>query len=215
MLKAIFWDNDGVLVDTEVLYFQSSKEILSEVGVELIREDFVRISLTQGKSVFDLAAERGIDQNTISQLQDKRNRRYREMIQDGVPVMDGVKDTLRQLHGKVVMGIVTSCRKEHFEIIHAKTELLPYFDFVLTRQDYQRSKPSPEPYLTAIQRNGFKPQECVVVEDSVRGLEAAKAAGIHCIVVPNGLTRNGNFSGAYKVCDDVREVASEVLKLLE
>jgi HAD superfamily hydrolase (TIGR01509 family) len=111
------------------------------------------------------------------------------------------------------MGVVTSSRREHFEIIHAATGLLPYFDFVMTRENYIKTKPDPEPYLTAVKRCGLSPEDCVIVEDSERGLESAKAAGIKCIVVPHVLTKNSDFSGAWRVLDNIREVAEEVLTL--
>ena len=89
-----------------------------------------------------------------------------------------------------------------------------YFDFVLTCEDYKKSKPDPEPFLTAIKRTGLKREHCIIVEDSERGLDAAKAAGIRCIVVPHNLTRDNNFSGAYRVLDSIREVVPAVLQLL-
>ena len=128
--------------------------------------------------------------------------------------MDGVEDTLRHLQGKAIMGVVTSCRKEHFEIIHSGTGLLHFFDFVLTRDNYKKSKPNPEPYLTALSQTGLEPQDCIVVEDTERGLAAAKAAGIRCLVVPNALTLGSKFTGAYRVLESVRDVAGEVDRLL-
>lgn len=214
MIKAILWDNDGILVDTDELYFSATRDVLSKVGVDLTRDLFIQISLSQGRSTFDLAAEQGLSQEVITQLRADRNRRYSDLLKGGVRVLDGVEDTLRQLHGKVSMGVVTSSRREHFEIIHTTTGLLPYFDFVLTREDYRRSKPDPDPFLTAIKRNGLKGEHCTIVEDSERGLAAAKAAGIRCIVVPTSLTQAGNFSGAYRVFESAREVGAEVLNLL-
>ncbi|MGD8763687.1 MAG: HAD-IA family hydrolase, partial [Desulfobacteraceae bacterium] len=125
-----------------------------------------------------------------------------------------VEDTLRRLRGKVLMGVVTSSRREHFEIIHSGTGLLCYFDLVLTREDYGKSKPNPDPFLTAVIRYGLQPEHCIIVEDSKRGLAAAKAAGIRCIVVPNALTQGSNFSGAYRVVKSVNEVTEEVFQLL-
>jgi len=214
MIKAVIWDNDGVLVDTEELYFKATREVLSEIGVDLTTKLFAQISLKQGRSTFDLAAAQGVESVVIARLRADRNRRYSDLLRNGVRVLDGVKDTLRQLQGKVLMGVVTNSRREHFELIHTTTGLLQYFDFVLTREDYGKSKPNPDPFLTAIIRNGLQPEHCIIVEDSERGLAAAKAAGIRCIVVPNRLTRNGNFSGAYRVLSSAKEVVAEVLKLL-
>ncbi|MBW1690506.1 MAG: HAD family phosphatase [Deltaproteobacteria bacterium] len=214
VLKALLWDNDGVLVDTEELYFRATRDVLSDVGIDLSRDLFIRISLEQGRSAFDLAAERALSHEAITRLRDDRNKRYSKLLRKGVRVLDGVENTLRQLHGKVVMGVVTSSRKEHFEIIHNATGLLRFFDFVLTREDYRKSKPNPDPFLTATRQNGLSPEHCIIVEDSERGLAAAKAAGIKCIVVPSYLTRDSDFKGAYRVLDSVHQVPYEVLPLL-
>jgi HAD superfamily hydrolase (TIGR01509 family) len=214
MVKTIFWDNDGLLVDTEQLYFSATRDVLSEVGVELSMDMFVQISLIHGQSAFDLAAEQGVSQEAIVKLREKRNRRYAGLLKGGVPILDGVKETLSLLLGKVVMGVVTGSRREHFEIIHRHSELLHCFDLVLTREDYRRSKPDPDAYLTAIKAFGVEREHCLVVEDSERGLAAARAAGIRCIVVPNLLTKKGEFFGAYRVFQSIREVGEEVLNLL-
>ena len=214
MLKAVLWDNDGILVDTEELYFTATHEVLLEVGIRLTTELFMQISLKQGQSTFDLAARQGAAPEVIARLRDDRNRRYSELLRNGVRIMDGVEDTLRHLQGKAIMGVVTSCRKEHFEIIHSGTGLLHFFDFVLTRDNYKKSKPNPEPYLTALSQTGLEPQDCIVVEDTERGLAAAKAAGIRCLVVPNALTLGSKFTGAYRVLESVRDVAGEVDRLL-
>jgi HAD superfamily hydrolase (TIGR01509 family) len=189
MIRAIFWDNDGVLVDTEKLYFQATRELLLPAGVTLTPELFKRISLGEGRSVFDLALEKGILQEEINRLQAERNRRYAELLAGGVRILDGVEETLGSLRGKMIQAIVTSSRRVHFDEMHARTGLPPFFDFILTREDYVLSKPDPEPYLLAMERSGCLPEECLVVEDSERGLRAALAAGIRCIVVPNELTQ--------------------------
>jgi len=213
MIRALFWDNDGVLVDTEVLYFQATRETLARTGVVLTEALFKRISLAEGQSAFSLAAEQGIAQDEIDRLHAERNRRYLELLQNGVRVMDGVREALEGLRGKVVQGIVTSSRREHFDAMHRGTGLLPYFDFILTREDFTLSKPHPEPYLKALAQCGFRPEECLVVEDSPRGVEAAVAAGLRCLAVPNDLTRDSAFSGAWRVIGGCREIAGEILRI--
>ena len=209
--KWIFWDNDGVLVDTEKLFFQANREILSSIDIDLTRESFIQISLKEGRSTFTLAQEKGIDPKTIHQLHEHRNLRYSELLNQGVRAMEMVCETLEQLVDRVSMGVVTSCRRAHFDIIHQTTDLLNYFDFVITHEDVHNGKPHPEPYLKALGKSGCKVSDCLVIEDSERGLSAAKAAGIKCIVIPNGFTSQGDFGGAYRILDNVHQVAEEVL----
>ena len=213
MIRAVFWDNDGVLVDTEKLYFQATRELLLQAGVTLTEKLFNKISLVEGRSAFDLAE--GSSREEIALLQEQRNRRYTELLRGNIPILAGVKEALDELRGKVAMAIVTSSRRVHFETMHAGTGLIPYFDFVLVREDYTLSKPDPEPYLTAMKKGGFGPEECLVVEDSPRGLASALAAGIRCLVVPNALTRGNTFTGAWRILERCSEIPTEIRRLDE
>ena len=109
------------------------------------------------------------------------------------------------------MGIVTSAQRQHFETVHATSGLIQYMDFVLTREDYVQTKPHPEPYLTAMQRHSLQPDQCIVVEDSERGLAAASAAGVDCIIVLNEWTKNGDFSDALAVIEQIGDVPDVIL----
>ena len=211
MIRAILWDNDGVLVDTEGLYFQAGHEVLATQGVELTHRDFAEQSLKKGLSVFDFLP----DQNTelIEQLRLKRNARYSALLAEGVQVVDGVVETLDTFYGRVQMGIVTGSLRNHFDIVHAKTDLLPFFDFVLAIEDYEEAKPHPDAYLTAMRLHGLQPDDCVVVEDSERGCVAAAAAGLRVLAVPNALSKYGDFSSAYKILNSVRDIVDEIEKL--
>ena len=192
-------------------YFRATQTVLASVGVHLTPEQFIDISLRQGQSTFKLAAEQGIPAETIACLRTERDRIYSGFLQTEPCLIEGVEETLRALHGKVRMGVVTSTRRQHFEIAHARTGLGKYLDFVVTLEDYRHSKPNPDPYLTAISRYRLDPEECIVVEDSERGLAAATAAGLECMIVRTEWSKDGDFSKASKVLDSIRDVGDEVL----
>lgn len=111
------------------------------------------------------------------------------------------------------MAIVTASGRDHFEVIHESLGLLDYFDFVLADGDYERHKPEPDPYLAAAERLGIDPGECLVVEDSERGLQSAVAAGMRCLVVPSGFSRGGNFESAHRVLTSASDVPSVLERL--
>jgi HAD superfamily hydrolase (TIGR01509 family) len=206
MIKAIFWDNDGVLVDTERLYFAATQQILATVGVTLSKEQFIESILVQGKGAWHLAIEKGVSPNYVGDLRNQRNSLYGKLLRQDCSIIDGIREVLENLNGRYLMGIVTSSRKEHFELIHQSSGLLKYFNFVLTGDDYTKYKPNPDPYLLAINKSGFKKEECIAIEDSERGLRSAKSAGISCIVVPTELTKTGNFSQADKILGNIKEI---------
>ena len=109
-----------------------------------------------------------------------------------------------------MMGIVTSSRRDHFEIIHSSTGFRKYFDFEITSDECNETKPSPKPYLIALEKSGFDKAECLIIEDSERGLKAAIAAGIKCYVIPTELTKNSDFTGAAKILNNINELISEL-----
>jgi HAD superfamily hydrolase (TIGR01509 family) len=202
----IFWDNDGVLVDTERYYFQASQEALAKVGIVLEDKQFAALSLTQGQSIFDLAQAAGHPAEKLEELRDWRNRRYSELLQLNETLIPGVRTVLNGLFGKLGMAIVTSSRRDHFNTIHSQTGLTPFFDFILTREDYLQTKPSPEPYLLALQKSGCRPEDCLVIEDSPRGLAAAKAAGLTCWVIPGLLTERQQLVHADRILEQISDL---------
>jgi len=210
-MDTILWDNDGVLIDTEGLYFRATQMVLLSVGVQMTPQQFIEISLRQGQSTFRLAAEQGIAAEEIARLRERRDQIYEDFLQTEPCLIDGVAETLARLHGRVRMGVVTSTRRRHFEIAHARTGLGRFFEFVLTLEDYPRTKPHPDPYLTAVARYGLQPEKCLVVEDSPRGLAAARAAGLECMVVRTPWSQDADFADARRIVDRVAEVADEIL----
>jgi len=208
---AILFDNDGVLVDTERLYFLANRESLAKVGVSLDQAAYVELFLRNNLGAWQLAEARGVAPETIARLRAERDRRYLELLEHEDILLPEVEPIVRALGRAYRLAIVTSSQPEPFARTHARTGLLPHFEFALTRVDYARSKPHPEPYLRAVERLGLSPDRCLVVEDSERGLAAAKRAGLTCWVIPGALTRGLAFTEADLVLDDLSAVAARLL----
>jgi HAD superfamily hydrolase (TIGR01509 family) len=211
MIKAIFWDNDGVLVDTERLYFQATQEVMAAAGRPLSEADYIEYFLRQGTGAWHLLT--GVSADEVTRLRQARNDRYSDLLRQEACAIDGAAGVLKQLHGRYTMGIVTSSRRDHFELIHERCDLLRYVDFVLTSDEFPRAKPHPDPYLMAIARTGLTADECVAVEDSERGLQSASAAGIRCLVIPTLLTAGGTFAAATRVVDRIGDIPAALENL--
>ena len=206
MTRALLFDNDGVLADTEPLFFEATRAALASLGVDLSHDHYLELSLRLGRSCFVLAEERGVGPDEILRAREARDAHYSELISAGVPPIDGVRECLEVLAGSVPMAVVTSSTRDFFELIHARSGLLDFFEFVLASGDYARHKPHPDPYLGAAERLGVDPGDCVAVEDTERGLEAATRAGMRCLVVPTALTRGARFASAHRVLGSAREI---------
>jgi len=211
MFKAILWDNDGVLVDTEKFYYWANKKLLSRYQIELTEALFRDLYLTQSTGAWHLIPRVSLASIGIANLRHERNAMYIEMLQTEDFRIPGVEQALESLVNRYTMAVVTSSLRKHFDIIHRRTNYLRFFDFVLTREDYNQSKPEPEPYLKALQLLAIDPDEAVVIEDSQRGIMAAKRAGLTCWAVPNRLSTHGDFSRADKVLSNIGDVARLLL----
>lgn len=209
--QALLWDNDGVLVDTERWYFQATREVLAEVGIELTEALYFEHFLASANGVSHIAGLRGFSETEIARLRKIRNELYEHHLRNQPLPIPGVLETLQSLRPHFTMGIVTSSRRTHFETIHHRTGFLEFFDFAITADDCENCKPAPDPYLQAIVRSGFPAPNCLAIEDAPRGVVAARAAGLDCWVVPTALSRYADFSGATRIVSGVAEVASLLL----
>ena len=213
MVEAILWDNDGVLVDTERLYFKATQKALAGAGIELTLELYKDISLRQGKSLFNLATEQGRTAEQVAALREERDRIYIELLRTEPLLFPDVLKTLTELHKKYRMAIVTSSRRNHFDVMHETTGIRDFFEFVLSREDYGKSKPEPEPYITAVRMLGVPAEKCIAIEDTERGLVAAKAAGLRCVIIPHDFTRECRFEGAIAGIESVAQLPAVLERL--
>jgi len=210
--KYILFDHDGVLVDTEFWFFKAGERALADIGFTLDRDQYLR-DMTQGWATWAQAIAAGIDERTISRLREARNAYYQEYLRTEDIEIDGVLETLDMLAGEYRMGIITTSKPDDFALIHKRRSILDYMEFYLTRDDYGRAKPHPEPYLRGLERFGASAAETVIVEDSARGLMSAVAADIDCIVVANAFTASHDFSKATAKIATIRELPSAIAGL--
>ena len=210
MKKYLLFDHDGVLVDTELWYYRAGARALADIGLTMDEGQYLR-DMNQGLATWAQARAAGIDEQTISRQREVRNGYYQEYLRTERVEIDGVVEALAELATYVRMAIVTTARREDFDIIHEGRHIRGIMEFVLTREDYRLAKPHPEPYLTALERFGATEEETLVVEDSSRGLSSAVAAGIDCAIVHNHFTRSQDFSRARHRIDTLGELKDIIL----
>jgi HAD superfamily hydrolase (TIGR01509 family) len=204
--KVVLWDNDGVLVDTESLFFETTRLAFARLGLVLTREIWGERYLADGKSSREIAVAMGAEPGRAEVVLAERNREYRRVLQHAPAVRPRVRETLAELAGKVRMAIVTGCDRSQLKLAHAASGLLGYFERIVTSDECSNPKPHPELYLTALRALHVDAGDCIAVEDSPRGVAAARAAGIACLAVPTELTAGLRFEGAVEVVGDVSEV---------
>ncbi len=205
MKTTILFDHDGVLVDTEPYYYRATKECVAPLGVDLTLERYLQ-DMPTGGSAWDQAAAAGASAEAIDRHRAQRNRLYQQYLQNESIEISGVENVLTELSSTYTLAIVTTSKPDDFELIHRHRKITQHMSLVLTNGDYPRSKPHPDPYLTALERLSVSAAEAVVVEDSERGLRSALAAGIDCIIVANHFVASQNFDGAAHHIDSLSEL---------
>ncbi len=206
MKKYILFDNDGVLVHTEPLYFKANIQALKKFfDIELEFEEYMKI-MSEGTTVWQKALDKGFSFAEVEIARNKRNEYYQNFLKTENILIDGVKDVLKELSKDYKMGIVTTSRRVDFEIIHKNLGIVDFMDFVLCEEDYNFAKPHPEPYLKGLELFKANKQEAIVVEDSTRGLSSAYKAGIECVIVKNEFTLTQDFSKASYFIETLKEL---------
>ena len=157
--KAILWDNDGVLVNSEQLFYKTNREFFYEMGIDLTPQNFFDWYLHGNCGAWHLL---NVPDEQIAELRAERNIRHqRSLAQAAGLQIAGIDQVLAQMPTHLRMGIVTSARRVDFMTIHAKLNLLPHFEFVLAEGDYAQSKPAPDPYLAGIERLALAAHDCL------------------------------------------------------
>jgi HAD superfamily hydrolase (TIGR01509 family) len=210
--KAIFWDNDGTLVNTEPLYVKAIQQVFDDIGYteKPAKELYLYYTISRGRHVWEPLLEKmNFSENDIQKFRRKRDNYYEKYISRDIKVLDGVKETLSVLHSQIPMAMVTCAQKKHVKAIHKQTGLLPYFDFIIAYEDFTHTKPHPESYLQAATKMNIDPSECLAIEDSERGVVSAKNAGMTCFAIPADLSREGDFSQADKLFNRASDILTE------
>lgn len=197
-IKAIIFDFDGTIIDTEVPDYQSWEEVFQRYGTSLSLAEWATF-VGGGPDDFDpyamLEAQSGqaIDRTAI---RPQRRARFHELA-DAQPILPGVLTWLDDAEAAGLKLAVASSSSAEWVNRHLELrDLMPRFEAVCTRDDVARVKPDPALYRLAVEALGVAPHEAVAIEDSRNGMLAAKTAGLHCIVVPNAITQKLDFSEA-------------------
>lgn len=204
MIKALIFDLDGLLTDTEQVYILAYQAAFKEFGVELSREDYVRLWISEGKAIEDYLLEKGLDLDA-HQIRSRRVDHYRRILEQELRTMPFAMEILEHFKGKLPMALATASAEDALVQVLELLDLRSYFDVIISASDVIQSKPDPEMFLKAAEAMGVEPQHCMVLEDARKGILAAKACGMKSIAIPNEYTRDSDLSDATYCCDSLEQ----------
>lgn len=189
-IRALIFDFDGLILDTEVPSYQSWAEIYEEHGGTLSLEEWSRVLGGSGLEVDHIANLERLSGRAVNRHELERRRLARKLaLIEAEEALPGVLDTIAA--GKrmgLALAVVSSSPHGWVEGYLAKLGIREEFDVVICGDDAERVKPAPDLYLLALDRLGIGPDEAIVFEDSPNGITAAQAAGIFCVAVPNPIS---------------------------
>ncbi|MBI3610619.1 MAG: HAD family phosphatase [Nitrospirae bacterium] len=198
MLRAVIFDCDGVIVDSEPHHLKAFKEVLAEEGISLSTEDYYSKYLAMDdKGCFEAVLHehnRPVDNKILKSLIIRKMEIYRRLSQQELILYPGVVDLVRKLQGRYRLAIASGAFRGEVKFALDKGGMRDAFPVMVTAQDVRNGKPHPEAFQTALAQINAKnpvpspairPDECLVIEDSLHGIEGAKAAGMKCLAVTN------------------------------
>jgi len=216
---AVIWDVDGTLVDTAELHFQAWCALARELNQPFTRADFASTFGWRNPDIIPKLFRGPHTAEEINRLGDRKEELYRIEAAKGVELLPGVGALLTGLVDAAFMqAIGSSAPRRNLDLIIQITHTAPFFAAIVSMEDTQRGKPDPQVFQVAAERLGVAPARCVVLEDAVAGVQAARAAGMKCVAVravghhPEAALRQ---AGADLVVDSLEQVhAQTILDLL-
>ena len=196
MFRAVIFDFDGVITDSEILHLRAFNQVLAQHNIEISTEDYYKEYL--GFNDFDcfkMLVDTGrlkLGGEQIHNLIRQKNEIFKGLARTEATIIEGVRDFLDMLRGnEVPMAMCSGAVTAEIELILYQANLRPYFEVIVSGEQVTQGKPSPVGFLLALHRlnnnreEPILPSECVVIEDSHWGLEAGNAAGMHTVAITN------------------------------
>ena len=188
MFKAVIFDWDGTLADTKKAVVESFQRVLTEIGCVVSNEFLERRIGTGTRKMLEDALNKcniSFDNKILEGLAGKKIRLQTELSKH-VTLFEGATTLLDALYGRVKIALATMSSRPVIDKLLAEKQIKKYFNTVVTADEISKPKPDPEIFLLAATKLNLPPQHCIVLEDSIFGVKAAKKAKMKCIAIPSG-----------------------------
>lgn len=208
-LRAVLFDHDGTLVDSEPIHYQLWTQILDRYGVTMSEEVFnsVCAGMPTLANAVDLVKRYDLPVQSENLAEEKHTITKEFLAENAYPLMPGVQEAIQALLEQgLTLAIVTGANQHSVGATVRTYSFDRHFACVISADDVQKSKPAPDCYLLALEKLSLHPEECLAIEDTEHGLKAAAQAGIPCVVLPTELSVNHDFSLATAVVKEMPQV---------
>lgn len=218
MIKTVIFDMDGVIVDTEPVHRYAYFQHFDELEISVTDDLFATFTGNSTRNVFQkLKHAFGLDHDVEDLIQRKRNI-FNDAFdtKKDLHLLEGVEDLIKDLHQNGIQLIVaSSASKVTIERVFNRFHLHQYFSDIVSGEDFPKSKPHPAIFEHAASLSAAKKDECIVIEDSSNGIEAAKAAGIFCVGYKSEHSKLQDLSKSDLIINHFNELNAEKIKNLK
>jgi HAD superfamily hydrolase (TIGR01509 family) len=222
MLKAVIFDFDGIIVDTEPIHFQAFQNILQPLGLGYSWEEYLEkyIGFDDRDAFRESFTSAGkiLDDEMLCNLINHKAEFFEKIVRQGVQPYPGVLELVKALSGNLPLGLCSGALRRDIEPILEQFGWQHTFDAIVTADDVKASKPDPESYLLSLQRltevfhsMTILPHECIAIEDTPAGIESALTAGLAVLAVSNSHSEQ-RLVGATRVTDSLENITIDVLR---
>lgn len=218
MLKAVIYDMDGLMVDSEPISFRATELVLEKYGHSINEIPKEMVSDALGRRVVDIL---GIFKDilnikaSVDELKEERNKVFMQEIKKDLKAMPGLEKSLKMFRKhNMKIALASSAFMDYIDFVLDRFNIRSYFDAIVSGDDVKKGKPDPETYAIACRLLNIEPRCCVVLEDAPNGIKAAKTAGCRCIAIKNQNMLPHDLSKADIALDSLEEINDEILGAL-
>jgi HAD superfamily hydrolase (TIGR01509 family) len=216
--RVVIFDMDGVLVDTEPIYMSSNRRLFSALGIDVSDSEYHTFVGTSAEGMWSAIKERhGLNEPVETLILQEFDEHYRALsAMESLDPIPGVKKLLAALQGlSVRLALASSSSRRVVDLVLSRAGLSSFFETTVCGQDVSNGKPHPEIFLKAAQRLDISPTDCLVIEDSPRGIAGAASAGMRTVGFRNPNSGVQDLSRADLLIDSFSETENEkIIKLL-
>lgn len=215
VIRAVVFDFDGVLADSEPLHLTACQEVFSSIGITLTREEYYAryLGYDDETLIRVLARDRGWQPGDaqVAALIAEKARVFDAVIERTDVLFPGAAECVERLAEEYPLGIASGALRHEIDMILRRARIDRHFRFIVASGDTPNSKPAPDPYARAAQLHGLPPAACVAIEDSRWGIESAKTAGLKCVGVTNTYAAP-ELGSADQVVSSLAEFTPELIR---
>ncbi|WP_236912583.1 HAD family hydrolase [Clostridium sp. Cult1] len=213
-MKAVIFDMDGVIIDSEPLHFELEVELLEELGGKITKEEHKSFVGTTDYHMWNTFKDKFNLKPSVEEMVEMKKKRFLENI-DKVQLIDNFKEFMLALYDEgYPMALASSNNKKAVDAIVKKFSLDKYLKFFISGEEVNKGKPNPEIFLTVAEKMKVEPSYCLVIEDAKNGVKAAKGAGMKCIGLQSPNSGNQDLSEADLVVNNFKELDLNLIKNL-